>query len=817
MSTIFKNVISSSLNSRQTRWWFGLLDLVLLVTTLLLPFGEAEVLLIFIFFFLALGAFFWELRAFVLRSGFWVAVTTAAVLILLRSDEHFAEEVIEIVVLSGILVLVYIIASQRKRAEEALRDTNQDLENRVAERMTALTRLNDELVQEIIEREQTETTLRKSEEQLRKLSRAVEQSPSIVIITNTKGKIEYVNPKFSRATGYTLEDVIGKTPRILKSGETPTQEYKRLWKVITSGGEWRGEFHNRKKNGEFYWVFTSISPIRDPAGNITHFLAVQEDISERKLAEEALQKSEANLKAIFDNTLQAFVLVDRKCRVQAFNKTAGEGIKLVLKKEIKEGDSACDFVPEGGTERFYEDFKKVLRGGSVSREENVRVNGSDNWFEFNCDPVLADNGRVIGVCFSAIDIDERKKAAVALAESEARLLAEMRSALAVTRALVSEMNVNNLMNFIMAQAEDLTQPDGVAVLLLSDDGQQLEVASSGESGIRLKTGSQIPIQGSLAGLAVSTLQVQISNHALDDERTVPIRELLQPVKVHSLLCAPLEVQGKSLGVLLIWSSDHEQNFTEHDSRLIGLFADQAALALQNAHLYARNRQLAVEQERHRLARELHDTVTQSLYSISMAARTSLKLLGQPDANDKIQKPLNHISILAKRALTETREQIYHLTPTSLAEKGLIEALTQHCSLLRNHYDLAIEFAAGSGLSFSMEQQKALYYIAREALWNVIKHANATRINISLIGEGNQIELCIIDNGAGFDPSICVQSETMGLTNMKERIRPLGGTFKVQSKQGQGSKVIAQIPKRGWNTNVYWNHNPIGLTPPTNQS
>ncbi len=139
------------------------------------------------------------------------------------------------------------------------------------------------------------TERKRVEEQLRKLSRAVEQSPSTVVITDTDGNIEYVNPKFTQLTGYSREEVIGQNPRILKSGETPPQEYGQLWSTIMSGGEWRGEFHNRKKNGELYWESASISPIRDPEGNITHFLAVKEDITERKRAEEEIRKLNADL------------------------------------------------------------------------------------------------------------------------------------------------------------------------------------------------------------------------------------------------------------------------------------------------------------------------------------------------------------------------------------------------------------------------------------------------------------------------------------------------------------------------------------------
>lgn len=126
------------------------------------------------------------------------------------------------------------------------------------------------------------TEKRRNEVQLRKLSQAVEQSPSIVIITNRNGLIEYTNPKFTDVTGYAPEEVIGCKPSVLKSGETSPGEYNDLWSTITKGGEWRGEFHNRRKDGELYWESASISALRDPAGQITHFLAVKEDITERK-------------------------------------------------------------------------------------------------------------------------------------------------------------------------------------------------------------------------------------------------------------------------------------------------------------------------------------------------------------------------------------------------------------------------------------------------------------------------------------------------------------------------------------------------------
>ena len=133
----------------------------------------------------------------------------------------------------------------------------------------------------------------------------MEQSPASIVITNTAGDIEYVNPKFIEITGYTLAEALGKNPRVLKSGEKGPEGYRELWETIAAGKEWRGEFHNKKKNGELYWESASISPIRDPAGRITHYLAVKEDITARKQTEaerdqliKDLQDALANVKSL---------------------------------------------------------------------------------------------------------------------------------------------------------------------------------------------------------------------------------------------------------------------------------------------------------------------------------------------------------------------------------------------------------------------------------------------------------------------------------------------------------------------------------------
>ena len=130
-----------------------------------------------------------------------------------------------------------------------------------------------------------------SEDEIRKLFLAVEQSPSIVCITDVDGRIEYVNTRFLEVSGYTFDEIHGQNPRILKSGELGQDYYEELWKTITSGKIWKGEFHNMKKNGEYYWVLASIAPIKDEKGTITHFVAMQEDITFRKEMEGDLVKA----------------------------------------------------------------------------------------------------------------------------------------------------------------------------------------------------------------------------------------------------------------------------------------------------------------------------------------------------------------------------------------------------------------------------------------------------------------------------------------------------------------------------------------------
>ncbi len=164
------------------------------------------------------------------------------------------------------------------------------------------------------------TEKKKADELLRELSRAVEQSPASIVITDTKGDIEYVNPKFTEITGYNFDEVFGENPRILKSGETKNETYIELWNTISSGNEWHGELHNKKKNGELFWEWASISPIYDNEGVITSYVAIKEDITERKIIQQQIQFQAI----LMENITDAIIYTDTNHVIKSWNYAAAE-------------------------------------------------------------------------------------------------------------------------------------------------------------------------------------------------------------------------------------------------------------------------------------------------------------------------------------------------------------------------------------------------------------------------------------------------------------------------------------------------------------
>jgi len=263
------------------------------------------------------------------------------------------------------------------------------------------------------------TERRKGEERLRQLSGAVEHSPASVVITDTTGNIEYVNPKFTQVTGYTLEEAVGRNPRILKSGELPREFYQGLWKTIKSGHEWHGEFQNRKKNGERYWELASISPIIDEHGAITHFVAVKEDITAQKEMIETLRRSEAQFRTICEASPLGIIMTDRNADFayanESFCKLAGVTFSELSGKGWK------DIIHPEDRASVTTDWEQIKYTGQAFRRVRryVRPGGDTIWVAVTVAPIH-DKEIVRGYMGIVEDITDHYGVMMSLQKSEAR-------------------------------------------------------------------------------------------------------------------------------------------------------------------------------------------------------------------------------------------------------------------------------------------------------------------------------------------------------------------------------------------------------------
>ena len=224
--------------------------------------------------------------------------------------------------LYDLLLLLVLAATLQRWVGAPLRLLVRGLDERDPARLTRLAGQRAEfgrlarLIQDFFQQQQQLTAVTQERQQavqtLRLFSLAIEHSANSVIITDSNGVIEYVNPKFVETTGYSAEEAVGATPRLLKSGKTPSEHYARLWQTLARGEEWRGEFRNRRKDGSLYWEWASIAPIRDDTGGIAHFIAVKEDITRRKKIEAALRASELKYRHVFAAVGDAILMLDNR-------------------------------------------------------------------------------------------------------------------------------------------------------------------------------------------------------------------------------------------------------------------------------------------------------------------------------------------------------------------------------------------------------------------------------------------------------------------------------------------------------------------------
>ena len=282
----------------------------------------------------------------------------------------------------------------------------------------------------------------------RKMYQAMMQSPNTVMITDNDGVIEDVNPRFTELTGYEADEVIGKNPRFLQSGLTPPERYRELWEALTHGREWRGEFINKKKNGEFYTESASIAPITNFDGTVTHFVAVKDDISARKKAEETLAISEIRYRRLFETTGDGILILEAESgRIIDVNPMLVEMLGYTGENFI--GKKLWDFGVFADIEASKASFKE-LQHEEYIRYEDLPFETKDGrqiFVEFISKVYLSDGKKLIQC--NIRDITERKQAQEKIAQLDVEL---------AKRAAELEATNQELEAFNYTVAHKLRQP-----------------------------------------------------------------------------------------------------------------------------------------------------------------------------------------------------------------------------------------------------------------------------------------------------------------------------------------------------------------------
>ncbi|MBS4098789.1 MAG: PAS domain S-box protein [Sulfuricella sp.] len=259
------------------------------------------------------------------------------------------------------------------------------------------------------------TEQRDAEGQLRKLWLAVEQSPSSIMVSDLDSRIEYVNQAFEKISGYRQEEVLGRNPRILHSGETPATTYQQMRNALARGDIWEGEFINRRKNGEIYTEFARISPVRQSDGRITHYLAIKEDITERKRAEDAIREAKTLLQCVIDSTPDWIHVKDREHRFMLVNQSFARAFNQTPEHMVGRFDS--DFLPldmcDGNADRaipsVHDDDDAIFNGDSIHNpyDKVFFENGEIRVFDTFKGPLRDPLQKVYGNLTYRRDITER--------------------------------------------------------------------------------------------------------------------------------------------------------------------------------------------------------------------------------------------------------------------------------------------------------------------------------------------------------------------------------------------------------------------------
>jgi PAS domain S-box-containing protein len=597
------------------------------------------------------------------------------------------------------------------------------------------------------------TERKQTEDRLRQLSRAVEQSPAAVVITDLDGSIQYVNPKFTQITGYSAGEVAGKDPRILNSGETPPEVYREIWETILAGREWRGEFHNKRKNGELYWVSASISVIADSEGAATHFLALQEDITGWKRAQAEASRSAELARHMIDSNLAAVAVVKSDTITDAndaFLYLTGCAREDVLSLKLKWTDT----VPPEYRAQSSQAMEEMLRIGVNPPFEMEYCHQNGRRVPVLIGSAIIARQPLEWICF-ILDLTNLKRSQKELRRIEAKY-----------RRFVE------------------TAADGI-----------LEVDTEGRvvfANARM---------ADLFGYSVAELVGESLFQLTDQEHVAVLRTQLDDRRRGQ--CGQYELKCRRKDGTAVWGGLSGSPLYDANgcySGAIGLFTDLTARKKAEEELTRANRELRLlsrealhskDRERRKLARDLHDGTAQLLTGINM----NIGRLANMISDGEQRQLLAETMALSKECAGEVRTLSYGLHPPLLDELGLVTAVQSFGRGFgeRAGLDIDVKVPADFG-RLDSEMELALFRIIQEAIMNVHRHSGSPRAVIELGRDSQEVRLTIRDFGRGTARPLSGSSPApgVGLLGMRERAQEFGGDMNIESTPN-GTMLTITLP------------------------
>jgi signal transduction histidine kinase len=386
-----------------------------------------------------------------------------------------------------------------------------------------------------------------------------------------------------------------------------------------------------------------------------------------------------------------------------------------------------------------------------------------------------------------------QQAAVAI--ENARLYSEIRERLNETlglqrlsATLLQEHDIDRLLQEVCLELQSLVAAEGVALALLDESKCSFDVRTVVGPDAHEVVGAAVPVEGLFAGEAVRLNQPVRSDDAQHDPRGLQPR--LVPRRTRTLLSVPMRTRLGVVGAVSIYNKRGAPSFTQRDADLAMLFAQQAAVAIENARLYEEARHVAALEERQRLARELHDSVSQALYGIVLNASTADEIFEV--SPERVRGLLHDVLRLADAGMAELRALIFELRPETLEREGLVGALEKQAAAVRARHGLDVRMNVAGEPDLPHAAKEVLYRVAQEALNNAARHARAHTLDLELDVSAAEVGLMVADDGRGFDP-LGEFPGHFGLQSMRERAAAVGGVVEIDSAPGGGTRLRARIP------------------------